>query len=65
MEIYTILKNFNSGFMKDLFRLKRVQGEKYGFRSEILKSNQVIFSTRSMQDIYKMSKGVQILALWC
>ena len=65
MEIYTILKNFNSGFMKDLFRLKRVQGEKYGFRPEILKSNQVTFSTRSMQDMYKMSKGVQLLALWC
>ena len=52
IEIYKILNNLNSKFLKELFRLratKRVQREKYKFNLQIPESNQLTFGTRSLR----------------
>lgn len=47
--------------MKNLIRLKRVQREKYGFKLEILRFNQVTFSTKGYKRRIKIQKVCNFL----
>ena len=50
IEIYKIINNLNSEFMKNLFKvckINRAQRQQYKLNLEISKSNQVSFGTKS------------------